>query len=136
METSKKDSRIYIRFSSEEKQRIDTLRKSEGFGTISSFIRYKILNFEPKNLVSFSKNEARSPQKNSQIAVLLLSEIKKIGVNANQIAKKANNTHGASDLKILAEMIVKELRKVEELLTITNKNFENYFSRINANSSQ
>jgi len=121
--SSKKDSRIEIRITLEEKQELNRLIKLAGFSSYSIFFRHKIANQDWK---SGEQPETKEAKKSLEISNMLKNEMKKIGTNVNQVVKKLNSTHGNSDLKILIGKLLKQQEELDELLNITVEKFSEY----------
>jgi len=115
MKTNKRDFDIRFRVSFEEKEQFSRLMKSTGFGTFSSFLRYRIFQLQ-EQIAQLPPTETKKKNCSTaqKIADMLRKEIGKIGVNINQVAKKMNNTHGSTDLKNLAEIIALQQKQIIE----------------------
>jgi len=126
MKSNKKEFLIKIRVTEEEKKQVIELQKSKKFDSVSSFLRYQVFQ---KQSDDFSENENNRSNSKLQISDLLQAEIGRIGRNINQVVKKANSTHGTSDLKILLEEIIFWQKEICDFIAITNQNITEYLSK-------
>jgi len=86
-DTDKRNAKIIIRVSREEKLRLQSLAKKGKYGCMSDLIRVKVFNESNRNVISLDE-EAKSLLKN------LDYELNKIGVNLNQLSKRINSFAG------------------------------------------
>ncbi|WP_159517947.1 plasmid mobilization protein [Sunxiuqinia indica] len=86
-DTDKRNAKLIIRVSQEEKLRLKALTKSGKYGCMSDLIRTKVFR-ETKWKVFSLDEEARDQLKS------LDYELNKIGVNLNQLSKRMNSFAG------------------------------------------
>jgi len=83
----KRNSKLIIRVSSEEKLRLKVLTRKGKYGCMSDLIRTKVFNESNQKIISLDekvKYELKS----------LDYELNKIGVNLNQLSKRVNSFAG------------------------------------------
>ena len=83
-DTDKRNAKLIIRVSREEKLRLQSLTKRGKYGCMSDLIRTKVFNESSRKVISLDE-EARSQLKS------LDYELNKIGVNLNQLSKRMNS---------------------------------------------
>lgn len=86
-DTDKRNAKLIIRVSRDEKLRLQSLAKRGKYGCMSDLIRSKVFNESNRNVISLNE-EAKSQLKN------LDYELNKIGVNLNQLSKRINSFAG------------------------------------------
>jgi len=86
-DTEKRNARLIIRVSREEKFRLKALTKKGKYGCMSDLIRTKVFNESTRKIISLDE-ETRSQLKS------LDYELNKIGVNLNQLSKRMNSFAG------------------------------------------
>jgi len=86
-DTDKRNAKIIIRVSSDEKLRLKSLTKRGKYGCMSDLIRSKVFNESTRKVISLDE-EANAQLKN------LDYELNKIGVNLNQLSKRMNSFVG------------------------------------------
>ena len=86
-DTDKRNAKLIIRVSKDEKLRLQSLTKKGKYGCMSDLIRVKVFNESNRNVISLDE-EAKSLLKN------LDYELNKIGVNLNQLSKRINSFAG------------------------------------------
>ena len=83
----KRNAKLIIRVSRDEKLRLQRLAKGGKYGCMSDLIRVKVFNESNRKVISLDE-EANAQLKN------LDYELNKIGVNLNQISKRMNSFAG------------------------------------------
>ena len=86
-DTDKRNAKIIIRVSKEEKLRLQSLTKKGKYGCMSDLIRSKVFNESNRKVISLDE-ETNAQLKN------LDYELNKIGVNLNQLSKRINSFAG------------------------------------------
>ena len=86
-DTDKRNARLIIRVSRDEKIRLQSLTKRGKYGCMSDLIRAKVFNESNRKVISLDE-EANTQLKN------LDYELNKIGVNLNQLSKRVNSFAG------------------------------------------
>ena len=86
-DTDKRNAKLIIRVSRDEKIRLKILTKRGKYGCMSDLIRSKVFNESNRKVISLDE-EANSQLKN------LDYELNKIGVNLNQLSKRMNSFAG------------------------------------------
>ena len=86
-DTDKRNAKIIIRVSKEEKLRLQSLTKRGKYGCMSDLIRTRVFNESHRKIISLDE-EANAQLKN------LDYELNKIGVNLNQLSKRMNSFAG------------------------------------------
>ena len=86
-DTDRRNAKIIIRVSRDEKLRSQSLTKKGKYGCMSDLIRSKVFNESNRKVISLDE-EANSQLKN------LDYELNKIGVNLNQLSKRMNSFTG------------------------------------------
>lgn len=86
-DTDKRNAKLIIRVSKDEKLRLQRLTKRGKYGCMSDLIRSKIFNESNRKVISLDE-EANTQLKN------LDYELNKIGVNLNQLSKRMNSFAG------------------------------------------
>ena len=86
-DTDKRNARLIIRVSRDEKLRLQSLAKRGKYGCMSDLIRSKVFNESTRKVISLDE-EANAQLKN------LDYELNKIGVNLNQLSKRMNSFVG------------------------------------------
>jgi Arc/MetJ-type ribon-helix-helix transcriptional regulator len=83
----KRNAKLIIRVSNEEKQRIKALTKSGKYACMSDFIRVRIFRKLDTQVLTLD-------EKTNQHLKTLDYELNKIGVNLNQLSKRINSFAG------------------------------------------
>lgn len=110
-----------IRFTPEEVKKLETIAEAKGI-TLSDLIRRSVLNYKIPERISPERLARKS-----EIFRKYLSEINRIGVNLNQIARHCNRYREVDAL------VLEELLKIEKTLTeLLNRLYEEL---TNANQS-
>ena len=86
-DTDKRDAKLIIRVSRDEKLRLQSLTKKGKYGCMSDLIRSKVFNESNRKVISLDE-EANAQLKNLDF------ELNKIGVNLNQLSKQMNSFAG------------------------------------------
>lgn len=86
-DTDKRNAKLIIRVSRDEKLRLQSMTKRGKYGCMSDLIRSKIFNESNRKIISLDE-EANTQLKN------LDYELNKIGVNLNQLSKRMNSFAG------------------------------------------
>ena len=86
-DTDKRNTKLIIRVSRDEKLRLQSLTKRGKYGCMSDLIRVKVFNESNRKVISLDE-EANAKLKN------LDYELNKIGVNLNQLSKRINSFAG------------------------------------------
>ena len=86
-DTDKRNAKLIIRVSKDEKLRLQSLTKKGKYGCMSDLIRIKVFNESTRKVISLDE-EANTQLKN------LDYELNKIGVNLNQLSKRMNSFAG------------------------------------------
>jgi hypothetical protein len=86
-DTDKRNAKLIIRVSRDEKFRLQSLTKKGKYGCMSDLIRARVFNESNRKVISLDE-EANSQLKN------LDYELNKIGVNLNQLSKRMNSFAG------------------------------------------
>ena len=86
-DADKRDAKLIIRVSRDEKLRLHSLTKKGKYGCMSDLIRSKVFNESNRKIISLDE-EANEQLKN------LDYELSKIGVNLNQLSKRINSFAG------------------------------------------
>ncbi|BBE20434.1 hypothetical protein AQPE_4626 [Aquipluma nitroreducens] len=86
-DTDKRNAKLIIRVSKNEKLRLQSLTKRGKYGCMSDLIRSKVFNESNRKVISLDE-EANTQLKN------LDYELNKIGVNLNQLSKRINSFAG------------------------------------------
>lgn len=86
-DTDKRNAKLIIRISREEKLRLKAMTKSGKYGCMSDLIRTKVFRGANRSVISLDE-EARNQLKS------LDYELNKIGVNLNQLSKRMNSFAG------------------------------------------
>ena len=84
-----KDHRVTIRFTKEEYDRLKTRQSLEGYMSTAKYIRHKIFSI-PKTASLSSINNHKMTKDLGK----LTAQVKKIGINYNQVVKKFNSIQG------------------------------------------
>ena len=122
-----KDLRVTIRFTKEEYDRLKMQQSLEGYMSTAKYIRHKIF--------SIAKTAPMSSVNNYKITKdlgKLTAQVKKIGVNYNQVVKKFNSMPGSVKnaemirtlimLQDLTKALLIQVRQVkEEIIANGNK---------------
>ncbi len=99
-DSDKRNDKLIIRVSREEKMRIRILTKSGKYACMSDFIRVRIFN-QPKKKILSLDDELNAELKRMDY------ELNKIGVNLNQLSKRMNSfagyNIGDNDRKLLRQ---------------------------------
>lgn len=119
-----RDFFLRIRLSNEERKRLWKTAQDKGFSTVSTYVRNIILDRE-KELSPIPNNGERLNLIDRNAVNASVREIRKIGVNVNQIAKKANSLPEASyalerDVRNVITMLQDCFEKVSEIEKIIN----------------
>ena len=85
-----KDHRVTIRFTKEEYDRLKTQQSLEGYMSTAKYIRHKIFSI-PKTASLSSINNHKMTKDLGK----LTAQVKKIGINYNQVVKKFNSMPGS-----------------------------------------
>ena len=85
-DTDKRNAKLIIRVSKDEKLRLQSLAKRGKYGCMSDLIRSKVFNESNRKVIL--DEEANTQLKN------LDYELNKIGVNLNQLSKRINSFAG------------------------------------------
>jgi hypothetical protein len=123
-----KDQRVTIRFTKEEYDRLKTQQSLEGYMSTAKYIRHKIFSISKTAPVS-SINSYKITKDIGE----LTAQVKKIGVNYNQVVKRLNSMPGAVKsaemirtmlmLQDLTKAVLIQVRQVkEEIIANGNKN--------------
>jgi hypothetical protein len=108
--TQKREERVYVRLSSEEKILLGETSKKEGFENISSWLRNLINTKRAKSSYTFSESYRLYKEKNHHLA--------RIGNNLNQVAVAANKAVKAGKLgEKMGKQIAEELMYTNILLS-------------------
>lgn len=102
-ENQKRVVQVNIRLTAEENKKVADYATSAGLSP-ANWIRYKI--FIGKN----------PPAKLSSLDTALYQELKKIGVNLNQIAHKLNAGEFPNDLRIIQHLLMQHLDRMLKAL--------------------
>ena len=86
-DTDKRNAKLIIRVSRDEKLRLQSLTKKGKFGCMSDLIRSKVFNESNRKVISLDE------ETNTQLKSLDY-ELNKIGVNLNQLSKRINSFAG------------------------------------------
>ena len=86
-DTDKRNAKLIVRVSREEKLRVQSLTKKGKYGCMSDFIRVRIFDQSNRKIIKLDE-EANNQLKN------LDYELNKIGVNLNQLSKRMNSFAG------------------------------------------
>ena len=86
-ETDKRNAKLIIRVSLDEKLRLQILTKKGKYGCMSDYIRVRIFDQSNRKVIKLDE-EANTQLKN------LDYELNKIGVNLNQLSKRMNSFAG------------------------------------------
>ena len=119
-ETAKRTVRITSRFTPEEAEKIRRIAESKGI-TVSDLIRRSVLKLKIPERMTPEKFSKRN-----EVFRRYLSEVNRIGVNLNQIARKVN-TKKEIDLEVYLAVLQMELelhnllRRLYEELTDVDK---------------
>ena len=122
-----KDQRVTIRFTKEEYDRLKMQQSLEGYMSTAKYIRHKIFSI-PKTAPASSINS----YKITKDIGTLTAQVKKIGVNYNQVVKKFNSMPGSVKnaemirtlimLQDLTKALLIQVRQVkEEIIANGNK---------------
>lgn len=123
-----KDQRVTIRFTKEEYDRLKMQQSLEGYMSTAKYIRHKIFSIAKTAPMSSVNN-----YKMTKDLGKLTAQVKKIGVNYNQVVKRLNSMPGAVKsaemirtmlmLQDLTKAILIQVRQVkEEIIANGNKN--------------
>jgi hypothetical protein len=96
-----KGKKVSIRMTEEEYSRMKIELTLEGYMSISKYIRYKIFSI-PKTATSSSMNSYKITKDMAQ----LTGQVKKIGVNYNQVVRKFNSLPPTSKNKEVMNLMV------------------------------
>ncbi len=86
-DTDKRNAKLIVRVSRDEKLRLQSLTKMGKYGCMSDLIRSKVFNESNRKVISLDE-DANAQLKN------LDYELNKIGVNLNQLSKRMNSFAG------------------------------------------
>jgi len=86
-DTDKRNAKLIIRVSKDEKLRLQSLTKKEKYGCMSDLIRVKVFNESNRKVISLDE-EANAQLKSMDY------DLNKIGVNLNQLSKRINSFAG------------------------------------------
>lgn len=86
-DTDKRNAKLIIRVSPDEKLRLQSLTKWGKYGCMSDLIRSKVFNESNRKVISLDE------EANAQLKSLDF-ELNKIGVNLNQLSKRMNSFAG------------------------------------------
>jgi hypothetical protein len=86
-DTDKRNAKLIIRVSRDEKIRLQILTKRGKYGCMSDLIRSKVFNESNRKIISLDE-EASTQLKNLDFG------LNKIGVNLNQLSKRMNSFAG------------------------------------------
>ena len=86
-ENDKRDQMLLVRVSKDEKLRIKSLTRSEGYPCMSDYVRSRIFRRLDKKVITLDENTSQQLRD-------LDYELNKIGVNLNQLSKKMNSFSG------------------------------------------
>jgi len=86
-DTDKRNAKLIIRVSRDEKIRLQSLTKRGKYGCMSDLIRSKVFNESTRKVISLDE------ETNAQLKSLDF-ELNKIGVNLNQLSKRMNSFAG------------------------------------------
>ncbi|MDD2306079.1 MAG: plasmid mobilization relaxosome protein MobC [Prolixibacteraceae bacterium] len=86
-DTEKRNAKLIIRISRDEKLRLQSLTKRGKYGCMSDLIRSKVFNESNRKIISLDE------EANAQLKSLDF-ELNKIGVNLNQLSKRMNSFAG------------------------------------------
>jgi len=86
-DTDKRNAKIIIRVSRDEKLRLQSLTKRGKYGCMSDLIRSRVFNESNRKVISLDE------EANAQLKSLDF-ELNKIGVNLNQLSKRMNSFAG------------------------------------------
>ena len=86
-DTDKRNAKLIIRVSRDEKLRLQSLAKKGKYGCMSDLIRSKVFNESTRKVISLDEDT------NTQLKNLDY-ELNKIGVNLNQLSKRMNSFTG------------------------------------------
>ena len=122
-----KDHRVTIRFTKEEYDRLKTQQSLEGYMSTAKYIRHKIFSI-PKTASLSSINNHKMTKDLGK----LTAQVKKIGINYNQVVKKFNSMPGSVKnaemirtmimLQNLTKALLIQVRQVkEEIVANGNK---------------
>jgi len=125
MNTKNKTETLKFRVNLEEKNQLKELLKVHNYGSISKFFRTQIDLLKEKPMPQKTKSRDKIIQEATE---LLSSQISKIGININQFVKKANASHGNSDLLLLGNSILQQQGDIADLIKITIDKFEKFAS--------
>lgn len=124
MEENRK-KRVEIRLTELEKEVISLRAEAANYPSISSFIRSAAL----KGIVLNINFEQIYPYMNA--VEQLAKEIKRIGVNENQLAKQSNQNNWTYVERNLHAEILDELKVLSEQLNEIYEPLKNYFKQLN-----
>ncbi|MBR0300941.1 MAG: hypothetical protein IJQ93_11585 [Bacteroidales bacterium] len=105
MEKRKRSILIGCWMSEEDVARLDSLMAMEGFRNRSKYLRKKLLGARVNARRNFRKTDANLTKQ----VLLLRTEIRKIGINYNQVVKAVNTLAGLRDKRgnaVITEMTV------------------------------
>ena len=86
-DTEKRNAKLIIRVSKDEKLRLQSLTKRGKYGCMSDLIRTKVFNESNRKVITLDE------EANAQLKSLDF-ELNKIGVNLNQLSKRMNSFAG------------------------------------------
>ena len=112
-----------FRVTSEEKIKLKQLLQKHKYHSVSHFFRcqMELLWKKPIPVKVITREE-----KMEDIALLLKSEIGKIGVNINQIARRVNITCGTAKMSHHVEKTLGYQENIVKLLEVVIRSFEKY----------
>ena len=113
-DTDKRNAKLIIRVSREEKLRLKAMTKNGKYGCMSDLIRTKVFRESNKKVVSLDE-EARNQLKS------LDYELNKIGVNLNQLSKRVNSFAGYRIDDNDRQLLKKAFEMMRECLTMIQK---------------
>ena len=105
MEKRKRSVLIGCWMSEEDVARLDSLMAMEGFRNRSKYLRKKLLGARVNTRRNFRKTDANLTKQ----VLLLRTEIRKIGINYNQVVKAVNTLAGLRDKRgnaVITEMTI------------------------------
>ena len=132
-----KTTNYLIRLTEEQKKTLFYNAKQQHYKTTASYVLYKLFSRNlTKNVSSLSISDA-------QKISISYQEIKKCGVNINQITRKINSFFPDTDESILIYELKKVqenqkimLEKIEDIYKIVIENTKNMYSSENENSEE
>lgn len=113
-DTDKRNAKLIIRVSREEKLRLKAMTKNGKFGCMSDLIRTKVFRELNRKVISLDE-EATSQLKS------LDYELNKIGVNLNQLSKRMNSFAGYRVDDNDRQLLKKAFDMMRECLTMLQK---------------